>query len=1021
MKQQALDKNPMNTPIGVTTLAVHLKNSIHRLPYRRILFVTESGIFNPRALLAFTLGSAGIFLALITFAASSENSSATPASFGQKIGGIGTGGCSLQEAIYSSVLHNSLDGGAHGIAIDATDPDHFITTECVMGTGNGDTIMLPTGAVFNLDALVFNSLADAHNPYGPTATPIIFSTMTIEGAGATLQWTGGTLKNARLFAIGFAAVTIKQDTLNTTVSGAGALTLRNVYIRGFHAKGGNGTGGGGGGMGAGGAIYLQNGTLTVENSTFDDNGAVGGNGGASGWGTGGDEGGGGGIGGAGGTAHFCTGCGVNPSSSGGGGGGSKGNGGGDDGGGGGTMFSGGSGYPGGAGGYLCGGKGGNNGQDGQCPGGGGGAGQEYICLGGTETCDGNGGNGAYGGGGGGGSGGGGAGGFGGGGGSPRGAFGSGGNGGFGGGGGADGGIGGQFGGAGSEDNGGGGGGLGGAIFNDSGRLTIHNSTFYNNFVTRGLGGSNTRYDGTIFTAPNGGDAGGAIFSHNGLTTIVDSTFSNNQSTGSGGGVVIFSDNPFTPANLVLQDTILANNGANECFYTGNAAVSGVGNLITTNGSGTQPFGTCPGVVTTTDPQLDPNGLKDNGGPTPTLAIPLFSSAMGVADPGTSLLYDQRYADRPQSDSAPRNGYDIGAYTVCRRFFGGRLQSWICSETNAPPPPTTTLTMQASPSYEGTTNPSPGSHTVDLNSVVSVQATPNSGYHFTNWTGNVAQSSNPSTTVTVMQAQTVTANFANGSPSADLHVTVSDGKTAAVAGAKNTYTIVVSNAGPSYVSGGVVKDTFPSIFTGVTFSATQIGGAYGFPVSGSGNINNTVTMPPGSSITYKATGKLSAVATGTVSDSASVTAPSGITDPNLGNNSATDADSITFKADLKVTVTDGKTSAVAGSKNTYTIVVTNAGPSKVNGAVIRDTFPSTFTGVTYTATQSGGASGFTASGSGNINNTVTMPPASKITYKATGTISASATQSISDTATVAAPSGVTDLNTANNSATDTDTL
>ena len=103
------------------------------------------------------------------------------------------------------------------------------------------------------------------------------------------------------------------------------------------------------------------------------------------------------------------------------------------------------------------------------------------------------------------------------------------------------------------------------------------------------------------------------------------------------------------------------------------------------------------------------------------------------------------------------------------------------------------------------------------------------------------------------------------------------------------------------------------------------------------------------------------------------------------------------------------------------MVTNAGPSKVTGAVVKDTFPSTFTGVTYTATQSGGASGFTASGSGNINNTVTMPPASTITYKATGTISASATGSISDTATVTAPSGVTDPNTANNSATDTDTL
>ena len=88
---------------------------------------------------------------------------------------------------------------------------------------------------------------------------------------------------------------------------------------------------------------------------------------------------------------------------------------------------------------------------------------------------------------------------------------------------------------------------------------------------------------------------------------------------------------------------------------------------------------------------------------------------------------------------------------------------------------------------------------------------------------------------------------------------------------------------------------------------------------------------------------------------------------------------------------------------------------------RRSFPATFTNVAYTATQSGGASGFTASGSSRINDTVVMPSGSKITYKATGTISASANSSISNTVTVTAPSGVSDPNLANNTATDTDTL
>src|ERR1041385_5295259 len=53
-----------------------------------------------------------------------------------------SGGCSLQEAIYSANLHSN-------IAIDATDPDNFITTQCVAGTGN-DTIVLPSGGLFDL-------------------------------------------------------------------------------------------------------------------------------------------------------------------------------------------------------------------------------------------------------------------------------------------------------------------------------------------------------------------------------------------------------------------------------------------------------------------------------------------------------------------------------------------------------------------------------------------------------------------------------------------------------------------------------------------------------------------------------------------------------------------------------------------------------------------------------------------------------------------------------------------------------
>src|SRR5206468_1235493 len=124
---------------------------------------------------------------------------------------------------------------------------------------------------------------DAHNPFGLTATPIIFANITIQGNGATLAWTGA--ENSRLFAVGSATI---FDTLdNKTVSGTGSLRLEAVYIKGFRIRGGDGACGGGGGLGAGGAIYIGTAgpgvpTLDIEDSTFDSNFAIGGNGSHSG-------------------------------------------------------------------------------------------------------------------------------------------------------------------------------------------------------------------------------------------------------------------------------------------------------------------------------------------------------------------------------------------------------------------------------------------------------------------------------------------------------------------------------------------------------------------------------------------------------------------------------------------------------------------------------------------------------------------------------------------------------------------
>ena len=162
--------------------------------------------------------------------------------------------------------------------------------------------------------------------------------------------------------------------------------------------------------------------------------------------------------------------------------------------------------------------------------------------------------------------------------------------------------------------------------------------------------------------------------------------------------------------------------------------------------------------------------------------------------------------------------------------------------------------------------------------------------------------------------------------ADLQITKTDNLTSAVAGTDVTYNIVVTNAGPDSVTGAVVADTLPTSLTGATFTATGTGGAANFDANGSGSIDDTVDLPSGSTITYVVTGTISAAATGSLVNTATVTAPSGVDDSDLTNNSVTDTDTLTAEADLQVTKTDSVATVVPGASTTYTICLLYTSPS-----------------------------------------------------------------------------------------------
>jgi uncharacterized repeat protein (TIGR01451 family) len=127
-----------------------------------------------------------------------------------------------------------------------------------------------------------------------------------------------------------------------------------------------------------------------------------------------------------------------------------------------------------------------------------------------------------------------------------------------------------------------------------------------------------------------------------------------------------------------------------------------------------------------------------------------------------------------------------------------------------------------------------------------------------------------------------------------------------------------------------------------------------------------------------------------------------------------------QADLGVTKTDGQAAAIPGEPITYTIVASNAGPTAAAGVTIVDIVPAELQGAAWTCLASPGSS-CTASGSGNINDTVNLALGGSATYTLTGTVSSAATGTLTNTATVTPPPGVPDPNATNNSATDTDAL
>ena len=171
-----------------------------------------------------------------------------------------------------------------------------------------------------------------------------------------------------------------------------------------------------------------------------------------------------------------------------------------------------------------------------------------------------------------------------------------------------------------------------------------------------------------------------------------------------------------------------------------------------------------------------------------------------------------------------------------------------------------------------------------------------------------------------------------------------GPVTASAGATITYTIVVTNAGPSYARGVDVKDALPPGITFASGSASQ-----GACVSA---ICQLGAVAPGLPVTIVITGTVGPGVSGTVTNTGYIFAATA--DGNAANNSSASSTTVSAATVLRVAKTDFTDPAYAGSTYFYQILITNTGPATALGVVVTDTLPTAATfagaspGCTYAA-------------------------------------------------------------------------
>jgi uncharacterized repeat protein (TIGR01451 family) len=254
-----------------------------------------------------------------------------------------------------------------------------------------------------------------------------------------------------------------------------------------------------------------------------------------------------------------------------------------------------------------------------------------------------------------------------------------------------------------------------------------------------------------------------------------------------------------------------------------------------------------------------------------------------------------------------------------------------------------------------------------------------------------------------------------------------GPATAVPGEEYHWGFELFSLGTEAISGAIVEAPIPAGFSGGTWSSSprecfvlkHTQPAVAGRSVGTGSVDDAVNLQRFDGLYYDIFWLVAPDATGSSVLTATVEPPAGTTDQDPGNNVTTCPVAFTPEADLVVDLDNGTDVVPAGGLVTYTITVSNQGPSDAPGAFVSNQCWGDVTDVAWSCLSTGGGD-CTLSGVGDINDTVDLPAGPTLVYSSTVSVDPEATtMNLLDIASVSCPSGVAERDGSNNSSTDDD--